>query len=85
MKKAFSRRLRRARKEAGHKHAADLARVLHIEDHTYRSWERGEHLPDLVTMTRLCKLLRVRPDELLPDAVPAGAEEEASPRMRAAS
>lgn len=87
VKKAFGRRLKKARADAGFKHAADFARVLHEEEHTYRSWERGEHLPDLIGMTRLCKLLRVRPDELLPHAVPGPGESgnDQNPRMREAS
>lgn len=69
VKKALAKRLKQARKDAGFRFANDFARALGKEEHTYRAWERGEHMPDIATLTRICKLLNVEPNDLLPLAV----------------
>jgi DNA-binding transcriptional regulator YiaG len=69
VKKALAKRLKLARKEAGFRFANEFSRVLNIEEHTYRSWERGTHMPDVYTLTRICKLLNVEPNDLLPLAL----------------
>lgn len=69
VKKALSKRLKRARLDAGYRFANEFAAVLGMEDATYRTYERGEHLPDLPTLTRICKLLNVEPNFLLPLAI----------------
>lgn len=69
VKKALARRLKRARQDAGYRFAGEFAHVLKVEEHTYRAWERGTHLPDIPTMTRICKLLNVEPNELMPLAI----------------
>lgn len=69
VKKALGKRLRAAREAAGFKHANDFARVLGREEHTYRSWERGQYMPDIPTLTRICQLLNVEPNYLLPLAL----------------
>lgn len=66
VKKALAKRLKQARKEAGFRFANEFARALGEEEHTYRAWERGEHAPDVATLTRICKLLHVEPNDLLP-------------------
>lgn len=83
VKKAFAKRLKQARKDAGFKAASHFASALRVEDHTYRTWERGTHCPDLTTMTRICQLLNVEPNELLPFAVRAISEGEPPSRQRA--
>lgn len=69
VKKAFSRRLKAARKERGYKHANAFARALGVEVPTYRAWERGQYLPDIPTLTRICQLLDLEPNDLLPLAL----------------
>lgn len=69
VKKALAKRLKRARKEAGFRFANDFARALGKEEHTYRAWERGEHMPDVATLTRICKLLNVEPNDMMPLAL----------------
>ena len=69
VKKALAKRLKQARKDAGFRFANEFSKALHIEEHTYRSWERGEHMPDVYTLTRICKLLNVEPNDLLPLAL----------------
>ena len=63
---AFAERLRTARIEAGYAHAKDFAEALGVEPPTYRYWERGQAAPDLTTLTRICRLLKVEPNDLLP-------------------
>lgn len=69
VKKALAKRLRSAREKAGFRFQKEFASALGIEAHTYRTWERGEHLPDVVTLTRICKLLDIEPNDLLPLAL----------------
>lgn len=69
VKKALAKRLRKARKDAGFRFAKELADALDLPEHTYRTYERGEHMPDLTTLTRICKLLNVEPNEMLPLAL----------------
>lgn len=76
--KTFGDRLRRAREEAGYTSAQQFANVLGQEPHTYRHWERGEAEPDFENLTRICELLQVTPNELLPYAARKGGSREAT-------
>jgi transcriptional regulator with XRE-family HTH domain len=76
VKKAFAKRLKAARKNAGYRFANEFAEALKETEHTYRSWERGEYLPDLPKMTRICRLLNVEPNELLPLALKKRDDDE---------
>ena len=78
VKKALAKRLKLARKEAGFRFANEFSRVLNIEEHTYRSWERETHMPDVYTLTRICKLLNVEPNDLLPSAIKKRSSSESS-------
>jgi ribosome-binding protein aMBF1 (putative translation factor) len=69
VKRAFAKRLRQARLDAGYKTATSFANALKVQSARYRYWERGAAMPDLGTMTRICLLLDVEPNELLPLAV----------------
>jgi len=71
--KAFGKRLKSAREAAGFPSAQGFAAVLGQEPHTYRHWERGEAEPDFKNLTRICELLRVTPNDLLPHAVQGAA------------
>ena len=62
----FAKRLKTARAKAGYRHAKDFAEALGTEPHTYRYWERGQSAPDLTTLTRICLLLNVDANYLLP-------------------
>lgn len=70
--KTFGRRLRTARRAAGFTSAQKFAGLLGKEPHTYRHYERGEAEPDFDTLTRMCELLKVSPNDLLPQAAQAG-------------
>ena len=63
---AFAERLKSARVDAGYAHAKDFADALGVEAPTYRYWERGQAHPDLTTLTRICLLLGVDANYLLP-------------------
>ena len=63
---AFAERLKSARVNAGYEHAKDFADALGVEAPTYRYWERGQAQPDLTTLTRICILLGVDANYLLP-------------------
>lgn len=64
--KSFSERLKDAREAAGYETGKAFADALGVEPHTYRYWERGEAAPNLTTLTRICQLLDVEPNDLLP-------------------
>jgi transcriptional regulator with XRE-family HTH domain len=78
VKRDFAKRLKEARKAAGYQHANAFARAMGEEEHTYRSWERGQYLPDIPKMARLCQLLDLEPNELVPLAV-AKAKKKQTP------
>lgn len=63
---AFSEKLKSARVSAGYEHAKDFADALGVEAPTYRYWERGQAQPDLTTLARICMLLDIEPNDLLP-------------------
>ena len=68
----FAVHLKSARLKAGYDSAADCARELGVSVHTYRNWERGTAEPrDIGTVMRICKLLKISPNDLLP--VPNGS------------
>lgn len=53
---------------AGYKSAQQFAHRLGSEPATYRKYERGESEPNLETLTRICEILDVTPNDLLPEA-----------------
>ena len=66
--KAFAKRLKVARENAGYRSAESFANVLGMESHAYRKYERGDSEPNFETFTRVCELLDITPNELLPYA-----------------
>jgi transcriptional regulator with XRE-family HTH domain len=66
IKAEFGRRLKAAREAAGFDSAELFAFAFGVEPHTYRKWERGGSEPNLATLERLCLILHVTPDDLLP-------------------
>lgn len=64
--KTFGTRLRKAREAKGYKSAAAFAGVLNLEPHTYRKYERGAAECNYDTLTRMCELLDITPNDLLP-------------------
>jgi transcriptional regulator with XRE-family HTH domain len=72
--KAFGKRLKAARARAGYASAQSFAHVLGIEPPAYRKYERGAAEPNFETLTRICELLRVTPNDLLPHAASAVLE-----------
>jgi transcriptional regulator with XRE-family HTH domain len=66
--KQFGQRLREAREHAGFRSAQQFAGALGSEPHTYRKYERGQAEPNYETLTRICELLDVTPNQLLPMA-----------------
>lgn len=69
VKRDFGKRLKQAREAAGYRHANQFARAMGEEEHTYRAWERGQYLPDIPKMARICQLLDLEPNELVPLAL----------------
>jgi len=65
----FGQQLKAARIDAGFRTAKEFADALGVEPPTYRYWERGKSLPDLVTVARICKLLQRDANYFLPDAL----------------
>jgi transcriptional regulator with XRE-family HTH domain len=63
----FGQRLKVAR-EVKYPSAEQFAYALALSPHRYRKYERGESEPNFATMTRICTLLDVTPNDLLPDA-----------------
>ena len=64
--RTFGQRLKEARELAGYKSAQQFAGVLDVEPHTYRKYERGHAEPNFDTLTRICELLGITPNHLLP-------------------
>lgn len=64
----FGKQLKRAREAAGYQSAQQFAHVLGKEPHAYRKYERGQSQPDLETLVRICELLNITPNDLLPAA-----------------
>lgn len=69
--RTFGQRLKEARESAGYKSAQQFAGVLDLEPHTYRKYERGEAEPNFDVLTRMCELLGITPNHLLPIAAAA--------------
>lgn len=67
--KTFGTRLKKAR-QAKYESAAKFAHAIGKEEHTYRHYERGESEPDFETLERICNLLEITPNDLMPGAVP---------------
>jgi len=67
--RTFSQRLKAAREAAGFEEAEDFANALGIRGARYRHWEGGRAKPDITMLTRICQLLDVEPNFLLPLAV----------------
>lgn len=64
--RTFGKRLKAAREQAGYSSAQKFAGVANLEPHAYRKYERGESEPRLEVIIRLCELLGVTTDYLLP-------------------
>ena len=64
----FAKRLQSFRLRAGFKSAELFAKAIGLEPHTYRKYERGDSMPNLDILTRICTNLRVTPNDLLPEA-----------------
>lgn len=74
--KTFAKRLKAARVRAGYKSAQTFAFAAGLEPHAYRKYERGEAEPHFDTLVRMCELLRITADELLPVNVEASSKPE---------
>src|SRR3990167_6979347 len=66
--RVFGNRLKEARLAAGYKSAQQFAYALGIEPATYRFYERGQSQPNFEVLTRICELLSISPNDLLPEA-----------------
>jgi transcriptional regulator with XRE-family HTH domain len=64
---SFGDRLKNARKRK-YASAEQFANALLLHPHRYRKYERGKSQPDFETLTRICHLLEITPNDLLPDA-----------------
>jgi len=83
----FGQNLRRARESAGYSHAADFARVIGLEENRYRHYERGTAEPGFELLCKICQILDVEPNDLLPHGKRRRRprEEMSSPPSRVAS
>lgn len=63
--KTFAQRLKQAR-EAKYDSASRFAGVLGLDAHAYRKYERGDSEPNYDTLTRICELLDITPNDLFP-------------------
>ena len=64
--KTFGKRLKSARENAGYRSAQSFSNVLGMEAPAYRKYERGHSEPNFETLVRICELLKVNTDFLLP-------------------
>jgi transcriptional regulator with XRE-family HTH domain len=69
--KTFADRLKAAR-EVKYGSAEQFAHTLAFSPHRYRKYERGQAEPNFETLTRICDLLGITPNDLFPDATAAG-------------
>lgn len=82
--KTFGERLKKAREAAGFKSAAGFAHAISITPHAYRKYERGKSEPNFDTLTRICEILKLTPNQLLPQAAKGGRRSgDGSPRAAA--
>ena len=77
--KTFRERLKAAREAAGFEEAEDFATALGVTGARYRQWERGAASPSFDMLTRICQLLDVDPNYLLPFAVRKKSKKKDSP------
>jgi y4mF family transcriptional regulator len=64
LKETFGERVRDRRKELGW-NQADLAKLLDTTQSTISDIEKGQHAPNLDTVARIAKILKVDPQDLL--------------------
>lgn len=69
LKNIFAKKLSFYRKSAGMTQL-ELAEKLNYSDKSVSKWERGEGLPDVVVLTKICELFSIRVDELLNEKAP---------------
>lgn len=62
----FAERLRRYREREGFTSMEQFARAIGIEGPAYRRYERGEVAPSFETLERICTVLKITPNDLLP-------------------
>jgi transcriptional regulator with XRE-family HTH domain len=67
--RSFGRRLRQARERAGYKSAQSFAEAMGFDPHAYRKYERGQAEPNFEKLLRICEILKITTDELLPVSV----------------
>lgn len=67
VKKDFGDLLKAARVGAGYESAARLALILDVEPARYRYWERGQSLPDIPTLIKICHHFGLDPQDLVPE------------------
>lgn len=71
--KTFGERLKAAR-EVKFTSGQQFAGILGVEPHTYRKYERGDAEPNYDMLTRICQLLEITPNDLLPMASQTNVE-----------
>jgi transcriptional regulator with XRE-family HTH domain len=67
--KTFAKRLKVARIKGGYKSAQAFANAAGFDPHAYRKYERGEVEANYETLIRICELLKITPNELLPVSI----------------
>lgn len=64
---SFGQRLKQSR-QLRHKTQAEVAEALGVSKPLISGWENGNRIPDIYQFYQLCRLLGIRPDDLLLDA-----------------
>jgi len=68
-----------AYRRKNHMTQAELAERLNYSDKAVSKWERGESIPDVITLVQLAKLFCIRVDDLVTDAVAQETPGETKP------
>jgi transcriptional regulator with XRE-family HTH domain len=63
--KMFAQRLRAYRVLAGYDTAHGFAQQIEEEPNTYTRWERGETMPNIELLVRMCLALGITPNDLV--------------------
>lgn len=86
--KTFAERLKHYRAAAGIESAEQFAHRLRMTPHAYRKYERGQSEPNFETLTLICELLAITPNDLLPHSAEKTPKKKGSrptqPHVRAA-
>lgn len=64
-KREISVKIAGARMLAGYRYARDFSKEIGIEEGTYQRWERGETMPSIEELLKICDLCGLTPNDIL--------------------